>query len=93
MRARRGVRWHLLSLAANWSPPGMGNVSAAQGVDSQQHRIHECWRSAFARYVRREQTAKRGSGSGRPLEWTVGALRFPAQRADLVDGEQVTTDV
>jgi hypothetical protein len=76
MRARRGVRRHLLSLAANWSPPGMGSVSAAQGVACQQHRILECWRCAFAPYVRREQTAKRGSGSDRPLEWTVGALRF-----------------
>jgi hypothetical protein len=93
MRARRGVRWHLLSLAANWSPPGMGSVSAAQGVVSQQHRILECWRRAFARYVRREQTAKRGSGSARPLEWTVVHCAFPAQRADLIDGEQVTADV
>ena len=80
MRTRGRVRC-LLSLAANWSPPGKGSVSAAHGVASQQYRIHECRRCAFARYVRGEQTAKRGSGGGRPLEWTVGAVRFSRRKA------------
>ena len=47
--------------------------------------------------ITEEQTAGRGTGDHRPLEWTAGAVHFRELlgRAGhhLCDGEQVTTDV